>query len=258
MKKLIYLISVTLLLLQSCSSGDSSSGADNSTPSNNVLLKSVTSSKGSISNYIYNGSKLDKIADDSGVNYTQVTYTGDLITKTENYNNNKLSDETIYLYNDTKLVQVISYGHHSTDLKLDASAFYTYNSNGTVSVSSYLMDSNGKEERSHILFYDSARKMNRIEVDNNADGKSDGYTNLEYDSKNNPLYNIIGVDKMLWIPDYVDSIFYLAHLAKNNLTKTESADNMLINTYDYNSKGYPTSILTRYNSGNEGIAYFYY
>ena len=254
MKKLIYSLGITFLILQSCSSGDNSSGADNSTPSNIVLLKSATSTKGDISNYIYNGSKLDKIVDDSGVNYTQVTYTGDLITKTEEFNNNKLSSKTIYLYNDTKLAQVNHYGYYYTDPKLDASAFYTYNSNGTVSVSSYLIDSNGKEERSHILFYDSARKMNKIEVDNNADGKSDGYTNLEYDSKNNPLYNIIGVDKMLWIPDYVYPIFGIS-IEKNNTTKLQNSNYTNIYTYDYNSKGYPTSVST---TDTVGKTYFYY
>jgi hypothetical protein len=254
MKKLIYLISITLTLLQSCSSGDSSSGADNSTPSNNILLKSATSTQGDISNFIYNGSKLDKIVNDSDANYTQVTYTGDLITKTEEFNNNKLSSKTIYLYNDNKLAQVNHYGYYYTDPKLDASAFYTYNSNGTVSVSSYLIDSNGKKERSHILFYDSDRKMNRIEVDNNADGKSDGYTNLEYDSKNNPLYNIIGVDKMLWIPDYVYPIFGFS-IEKNNTTKLQNSNYTNISTYDYNSKGYPTSVST---TDTVGKTYFYY
>jgi hypothetical protein len=257
MKKLIYLLSIILLLLHSCSSGDSSTGADNSTPSNNILLKSATSTQGDVSNFIYNGSKLDKIVNDSGANYTQVTYTGDLITKTEEFNNNKLSSKTIYLYNDTKLAQVNHYGYYYTDPKLDASAFYTYNSNGTVSVSSYLIDSNGKEESSHILFFDSARKMNKIGIDYNVDGIIDGYTYLEYDSKNNPLYNITGVDKMLWIPDYVYPIFYFS-IEKNNTTKLQNSNYTNISTYDYNSKGYPTSVSTTNTVGNKYLIYFYY
>jgi hypothetical protein len=44
MKKIFYLLSVTLFLLQSCSSGDNSSGADNS--SQGYLIKKIVSDNG--------------------------------------------------------------------------------------------------------------------------------------------------------------------------------------------------------------------
>ena len=102
MKKIIYFLSISFLLLQSCSSDSSNDSATSS-----VLCKTIksTNASGKIyrEEYTYNGNKFSQVSfyknnafDGKAIIY----YKGDLISELNNYNkDNSLSFTITYTYN---------------------------------------------------------------------------------------------------------------------------------------------------------------
>lgn len=79
MKRLIYLLSISFLMFQSCSTNESTNV---SVPYEGVLIKKIVASNGFIQDFTYNGNKLSKIEDNKGA-IQQFTYKGDFISKIE-------------------------------------------------------------------------------------------------------------------------------------------------------------------------------
>jgi hypothetical protein len=217
MKKIFYLLSVTFLILQSCSKDD------NSNNSEAILLKKSESSDDSDPIYfIYNGTKLNyySIGDQSGQIYRkQFTYSGDLITKTEWYENNQPTGEkNIYSYSNNKLSEVKIY---SPGAILEYKENYIYNSDIVdVNITGY----NGNINRNVKMFLDS--NNNIIKTINSNQIKI-----FEFDNKMNPLKNITGFDKL--------KLSESGRNGNNNITKES---NPIINyNLQYNSQNYPVS-----------------
>ena len=117
MKKIIYLFSITFLILQSCSSDNSSDSNSNNNPL--VLVKSMTKSflgsSGQIVqtyNYFYNNAKIDHIdySFNNGSNMIETgkivyTYNENLISKIEGFGSDNVLDfRYTYIYNNSNQV----------------------------------------------------------------------------------------------------------------------------------------------------------
>jgi YD repeat-containing protein len=253
MKKIICLLSLSFLILQSCSSDSSSSS-----PTNNPLLKSETitdASDGSsyTINYTYNGNKLLKATYSDDGSYDKYYYTGDLITKIEFYDDvDFLEQKVTYTYNaDNKLVSYVDLNFNSDDGIRET---YTYNPDGTVTVVTYIGDTVSQTDLNAtrtITFLANGEVVS----DESVSGSSTlTYT---YDTKNNPYKNITGMDK---ISGYADS--ENVGIIHNVLTKVQTSGTFTYTTnfeYTYNANDYPTTV-TDSQSGilSETTAYTYY
>jgi hypothetical protein len=239
MKKIIFLISL-IFVLYSCSTEDSSEDSNNNEV---VLLKKLEQSNDlDIEYYKYNGTKLNyvSIGDESGQIWRlQFTYSGDLITKTEWFENNQPTGEKdVNTYSNNKLSEVRIY---SPGAILEYIENYTYNSDGTVDI--ITEGFNGNSGGFVKIFIDS----------NNNTIKKDylgGYVKLfEFDNKNNPYKNITGLNK----------IFSLGgrSVGNNNITKEIMPYGNKLFNYQYNSQNYPISC-ELLETGQSPVVYTFY
>ncbi|WP_396171227.1 hypothetical protein [Flavobacterium sp.] len=226
MKKIIYLLSITLLILQSCSS-PSSTESSNPTSSQSILIKRIVSTQGGIENFVYDGNKLLKILFDDGTS-SVFTYTGDLITRIEirDATNTFMGEFYTISYLNNKVSQRKSYHNNILVNNQD----YTYNSDGTITiiVMTY-SDLNGNYQGTGIYknYLNSVGNLIKQEYSSGNSGTS---TKLfTYDTKNSPYKNILGYNAII-----DDSI--------NNLTNTNSIGglNQTYN-YQYNDLDFPIS-----------------
>lgn len=238
MKKLIYLLSITFLLLQSCSSDDSSSS--NST---SVLVKKniETSPDGVFTTiFTYNGNKIaDVISSVTGsmARTGRYTYTGDLITKVDVFDyTNTLVGRSFYNYNlDNKLASFVELNYTNDSGRR---ATYTYNSDGTISSSEYEGDLTSQT----TLYETKTIIFNNGEVSSLIEhlGTYSETTYYTYDNKNSPFKNVLGSDKLSY------AVFgTLTSEINHNLIKMDKSigtSNFVSNwQYTYNSNDYPTS-----------------
>ena len=133
MKKLALACSVFLLILSSCSSS-----SDSSSSSTLKLHQQIITDNSGISDtdtFTYNGNKLLRI-DSSDGSYTKAYYTGNLITKFEDYDDtDTLIEQSTYTYNsDSKLESYIYLDFVQDTAEKEV---FTYNANGTISSSYY-------------------------------------------------------------------------------------------------------------------------
>lgn len=238
MKKLIYLLSISFLLLQSCSSSDSPSGADNSYEG--VLLK--RSLGDDVNEYIYeNGNKLSKIV--YGLDgFDKFTYSGNLITKIESVDDKGLIGViTTFSYNsNNKLIETREY----TAQSLESVSQFTYNSDGTVTINSRSRgSSNGVDqwyENINKYYFDKAGNLIKMENEYVT-------TLIYYDNKNWPLKNVAGIHAL-----YQSNNNRIRELR----TSTYGSSNTIW-TYDYNSMNYPISGTRLENGKSTQLSFSY-
>ena len=243
MKKTLYLLSIILILLQSCSSGDSSSDADNS--SQGYLIKKIVSDNGGVENYSYNGNKLLKISYEDETSMV-FTYTGDLITKTEmkDANNNFTGEFQIRSYINGRFVQIKSYYNNILFHKDD----YNYNIDGTrTKTETYYEVINFSDAGSSVTkqYFDTVGNIIK-EQNLNANNTVNGTSNYLYDLKNNPHKNITG-----WIIAEGSGTEKI-----NNLLK-ETSGAIYTYKYEYNDQGYPISRIMTTGTSEYSEQYFY-
>jgi YD repeat-containing protein len=241
MKKLIYLLSISFLLLQSCSSSDSSG----SSISQSVLIKKIVYDNGEVENYSYNGNKLLKISFEDGTSRV-ITYTGDLITKEEirDESNTLTGEFSTMSYLNNRLMQVKFYYNNILFHKDD----YNYNVDGTRTITeTYYKIINFSDARTSVKkqYFDSAENVIK-EEGLNANNTINSTKIYQYDTKNNPHLNITG-----WInvegsgPDKI-----------NNLIK-ETSSTIYTYKYEYNDQGYPISRIMTTGNSTYSEQYFY-
>ncbi|KUJ62209.1 hypothetical protein AR687_09315 [Flavobacteriaceae bacterium CRH] len=232
MKKFLLLFCATALVLTSCSSDDSS---DSETPdagaSDGVFLKKTitTNSEGGkyTTNYTYDGNKLVSVIDNSGDSNEYYTYTGDLITKLEY----KLSDGTVeqlntYAYTDGKLTTFVRI---DPDMDWGNKEVYTHNADGTITVKTYIGDS---KTQTQLNSTGTVKFSNGEVIEITSDVQDDhSYT---YDTKNNPLRNVLGWNKINFIDGEANDVLH------NMLTDKVGSEVWYSYTYTYNADGYPT------------------
>jgi hypothetical protein len=248
MKKILCLFSaLTLVLISSCSSDDSSS----SDSSGIVLLKKTirTDSDGLkiTTNFTYDGNKLVSIVDNSGDGNTYYTYTNDLIIK-EVY---KLPDGTVEQINtyeyDTNKRLVVFVRSEPID-ELGTKHVYIYNADGTISIKDYIGD-----DKSQTVFNGEGKitftngEITSITTDYSPDK---AYT---YDDKNNPMKNVIGLDKIAFEDSDASGIFH------NIVSEKDTESNEVVGTYvfTYNSDNYPVKSIDTEHGEKTTTEYFY-
>jgi len=244
MKKLALACSAFLLMLSSCSSSSDS----NSSSSDDVLVSKTIETyalDGSVvtSDYTYSGKKLVQETDDDGV-ITKFTYTGDLITKVEYFDDLGVlvEKETFSYDSSSKLISYVRLELFNNDGIKDT---FVYNSNGTVTGSRFSGDLSIQDD-----FYGTSI----IYFTNNEVSKIEEYSDVgdlyatrlyTYDTKVNPFKNIIGFDKIQFVDNEALGI-------NHNIVTDDYTDSGLptpyTTTYTYNANNFP---LTAVESGGD-------
>jgi hypothetical protein len=253
MKKLLFLLSASLLFFASCSSGDSNS-------SNPILLRRIVQTNESdgiarTTIFSYDGNKIVSEINDNKYK-TIYTYTGNQITKQEYFEYTKLIFTKIYTYNGDKLV---SFFKTQPNILTGEKRNYIYNADGTVSYNLFIVDNvtkiETKKETGKIFFLNG--NVEKEEIDNYS-----GFLNLitfEYDNKHSPFKNVIGLSLL---------IENSALVSNNNVinerefwqTNGGSYGGTYNYTFNYNSNAYPIEKTKTYALGGQllyTIKYFY-
>lgn len=241
MKRLLCLFSALLLVLSSCSNDDSSRNE------NQVLLKKIISTDEnglkSTTIYNYNGNKIVSYIFDSQESM-YFTYTGDLITKLEF----KLSDGTIEQINSFEYDsngKLVTFKRIEPMDDLGNKEVYNYNADGSISVVQYIGDSKTQTQENAtgtITFLNG--EVNEIISDNFSNSK---YT---YDTKHNPMKNVLGMDKISFTDGEASGILH------NIISKIEGS-NTFTSKITYNADGYPEKSFDNFEDNGTTTEYFY-
>ena len=213
MKKLIYLLSVTFLLLQSCSSGE-----DSSSGSSVILCKKMGPGNFTI-DYVYNGNKIEKTMINDQI-LRKYYYTGNLISKVEDYIDNQLRVISTFTYNNNQLIShlIIDYPDPADPFEpiYAQKTDFTHNSNNTIS---------------YEIYSGTPTEQSKLQTNGTI-------TNYTYDNKNSPFKNVLGVDKIIPYP-FTQCDF---DSKKHNLISKNSSDGSSWSlNYQYNNQDYPIS-----------------
>lgn len=259
MKKLLLLFSALTLVLTSCSSDDDNSSSEDTS----ILPKTISYSypspelgTNSKSTLTYDGNKIVSIIDEDSKSL--FTYDGDLIIKHDVFKidpqgNQSKKREVLYTYENGKLKTRI----YRTDISAEypegnytQKTVYTYTSNNLISYVNFLVDRASKLETKigeGTLTYESGNLVKEQQKVSSVTTTSV----YEYDTKNNPLKNILGFSLLL---------NEISELGNNNVTKiTRSTSDypnpaVFLTTYSYNEKGYPLKH-TSFDGGGKSIEY---
>lgn len=225
MKKILSLFGVLTFMLTSCSSDDSSSDSNietatikptkiiHLTPENSVIY--VTDIK-------YDGNKIVSSTDDDGY-VLKYTYTGDLITKIEQFRSfTALEKTTEYTYLNGKLSTEIE--RKPNQIKYFETK-YTYNPDGTVSYNGKQINS-APGESVTSSGRNTYKDGNLIKNETIYNGEVAHSVSFEYDTKKNPMRNVLAKSSPF-----------------NNEVKMISSDSPILGstvTYTYNNNDFPT------------------
>lgn len=223
MKKLIFIFCAFGLVLHSCSSDDSSDD-DVDPPADTVLLRSTTETyDGEVltTTYSYSGNRLIGSSDNDG--YSEVfIYTGDLLTRIEEYEDGILDFQTELGYDSSNrlITETYSFGASSNEVNT-----FTYNADGTITK---------LEAGINTYIYTYAENGNRIAQEDINGGQNYTFT---YDTNNNPFKNIEQREVFELIGYYSYENNLLDEVNTGNATFADESSF----TYTYNSANYPTS-----------------
>jgi hypothetical protein len=238
-------------MLQACSSEDSSNSNDDSNPSDGLLLKTIGYTNGFSFNFYYDGNKLSKLTTEKASdNYATFTYTGNLISQINYYNNNNsLGIVHNFYYSNDEIVRSTYAESEGLYIQRD----YVYSSGGKVVVTTKSKSPGGTFENSTETYYYSNGNILNIE----SNGEIESYT---YDNKNSPWSNITGFLKIKDQITFGDNILNNTNNILTILNPTRSDSKTPINfIYKYNSQGYPTtSTQTQVGETSDSINYSYY
>jgi hypothetical protein len=260
MKKLLLLFCATGLVLTSCSND----GDDNATsaisdiptipiiptvetvilPKTEKYTSTTHSEDNSTSTYTYDENKIVSLVSDAG-HKTLFTYTGNLITKTEYYEENVLVTTTVFTYENNKLKSYLETpAGNSSKRRKD----YTYNANGTISTATFLISTDQVEtlDSSSIFTLDTNGNVVKVEF-------NDSTNLIEYDTKNNPFKNILGYTQLLDSEAFDQEVNTV-----NNFSKlTEKEGETIVGTHIYENTYDANNFLTKKVSGGETFEYTY-
>ena len=251
MNKILCIISVTFILLQSCSSSDNNS----SSPSLILLKKSiVTNPDGVFTTYhTYDGNKALKA---TTVNFgaSEFIYSGDLITSIKSYDiNNNLTWNTLFYYNSNNEISYFVELNYLSNV--GHRIVYTHNANGSILSKQYTGDLNNQNSLSYICTIYFLNGEVSSEVFSYGSSKTINFT---YDNKNQQNKNVLGFDKLYYA-------IYGPFDAENQHNMMQSVqfnngNQTFLTQYQiqYNSDDYPISKLkTTNNLSDESLQLFY-
>ena len=173
-------------------------------------------------------------------------YTGNLITKSVEINKSNSYKNTLdYIYLDGKLTKITSSENYNIN--------YIHNNDGTISYEKLSKGANNLEVKIHhgILYFQNGNLIKDVQIlDNTGNGiLSKRELSLEYDTKYNPLNNILGFGKLLNYQQLISlnnaTIYYESTSVKRiNDNQIISSVKRVDNNYQYNSNGYPSEIVS--------------
>lgn len=264
MKKIILLFSIAgTILISSCSKSD-----DNDSPPPSILLKSFvqTDADGSVitSNITYNGNKWVKTVNVEGTETSEqrYTYTGDLITKIEEYSGTTggiliPTSTNIYEYNANEQLVVLR-----TILEGDTRRYfrrqYSYNPAGTITAYYYTGNATTQDQllSTTTIIFTNGEVSRTEEASTGFPAVISTYT---YDDKNNPDKNITGVSKIAFMfeddpgigRNLAEKVVSEVGLPLNNITTrfqyTYNGDNYPVTSRETEIRGDASPII-RYNT----------
>lgn len=250
MKKIFSLAAIALFMLTSCSSDDDSSPVDNPGSGAILLKKTIAADQDGnelTTDYAYDGNKLTNVTDSEGFKMN-LFYENDLLVKIEYFENNILNQRDVYTYDaNNRLATVIM-----MDLDEDwaSKMLFTHNSNGTVSIEDYtgdLLEQTTLYGNGMVTYNNS----NIVDYTVTTTGGSEVNRVYTFDSKNNPLKNIVSFDTF--------NLAYQEGGSNNTLSYTNEAyDEASTTEYTYNSDNYPTTSVETDNNGTITTTQYFY
>lgn len=258
MKIKLFFFSAFALLLSSCSSDENSPSQeiDSTLPKTiSYIYPSVYLGTNSKETLTYNGNKIVTIVREDSK--TVFTYNGDVIIKEEVFdieNGKEIKNEEVsYSYENGKLKTRIfreSISAEYPDGYFIEKVVYTHNSNGTVSYINYDVENIKKTETKSAEGTLTYKDGNLIKIEEKS-GSSATILLFEYDSKKNPLKNILGFNLLL---NEIDG-FGNNNIVKTTKTTTEFPNpSVYVTSYIYNDASYPTRH-TSFDGGGKNIEY---
>lgn len=255
--KAIFKIILLLLVITSCSN------SDNDINPNGLLLRKVISDDSDITLLFYNGIRIERMetmSANDGLYETIFYYTGDLITKIEEYDGATLSSVLRYQYDGQgNPISFIDYNYYNNTSE---KVILTYNLDGTLTYNLYkgnLVSQNNISSCQSNATLTNGEITSFNEVDNTYSGSPSNKTyTLTYDNKNTPFKNILGFEKILLIDRY----FWGFGVNHNNV-KEITIDNLTGESYtsmiadiQYNSNNFPINIeyTYKYSYNDTGIS----
>ncbi|WP_395057241.1 hypothetical protein [Flavobacterium sp.] len=257
MKKIILLLSVMTLAFTSCSKNEDEPAIPTVDPNGILLKRSVeTDSNGAnigavfTLNYIYNGNKLVRINDSDG-DYEIITYTGDLITKWEYFISPAVLDLTVnFTYNvNNDLIKAISINHgEATTYPANyvGKTNFTHNSNGSISFQEY----NGNLTAQTTAVSNGTITSGSI-VTNEINPASTVTETCSYDTKNHPLKNVLGYNKIIFNDFFNNS-------SNNFISITNYQGDLEEASYTYNTNNFPITEIYKMNSVTQSTTQYFY
>lgn len=262
MKKFLCLFGALTFVLTSCSNDED----DNSVDVVNGVLPKVLKytdlenpSENAMYLSTYDGNKILSTKDEAG--RTDYTYDGNFIVKEINYDTESIpgkdviSDMTVYSYANGKLVESSYSESYSADFpngKDKKRTVFTHNIDGTVKSEVYNTNyTSGIEIKSdyvEVLTYENGNLVKSVGTISGND--TIFKATYEYDSKNNPLKNILGFSLLIdhsegegsrsSVNNTVKCTALYIIIAETNVYKRELV---------YDANGYPAKITSFKNDG---------
>lgn len=252
MKKILCLFSALTLVLSSCSSDDASSPI----LIKKIIEKDIDGDNFTVS-YTYNGNKISEETGQDGDHTYQITYSydGDLLTSMTEASGGQVDVITTFTYNanilKTVLVDEVDASQHYI-----TKTSYTHNTDGSVSYEKVDVDNGTKAESNKRTGKLTFTEGNLIKEENvYSSGKSTIV--YEYDTKNNPFKNVVGVGLLL-----DNSELGYSKYNKTKQTTTSSYDNSTMiytSTFTYDGNDFPTEAKHfDKNGAAEGTTQYFY
>lgn len=252
MKKILCVLGAITFVFTSCSKDDN----DASDPASPILVKKITTtySDGDLftEEYHYRGNKIVSVTEGDG-SVSKYTYTGDLITKIEYFDETGLlNDISEYGYTDGLMTSYTEKYDKDYNIKTK----YTHNNDGTVSYEQFKVNiDTGLEEKFQQTGRLTYKDGNLIKAERSYD-KFETVEIYEYDTKNSPFKNILGWNLLLDEEPAVKNII-------KKVDTSGSQGNIHIGTniytYKYDVNNYPTEKVTNFSNSTdtETVQYVY-
>ena len=250
MKNLFYLLSISMLIIQGCSSdSDNNVNVNNDLLVKKIVINDVLNNFNGSRNFTYDGNKIKRILDSSNSDNRETiyTYNNDLITSIVcNYYFTGQPPSTIVATleydNSQRLIKVTELRNGSNHEKY----LYSYNNDGSITGNVYIgINLNQLAETSNTIL-NSNNDIIRQSYGNTID-------NYSYDSKNNPFKNILGYKNIHLYQSFIGGGGVYHNVIKRNTNESGNFIDIIFN-YTYNSLNYPLTIA----SNNSTVTFEYY
>ncbi|MHA3787653.1 hypothetical protein ACX0HA_05530 [Flavobacterium hauense] len=230
MKKVLAMAAIALFMMTSCS--DDSSDATNNGNDTVLVKKMIETISGESTTYTltYDGNKLLSLVSDNDT-HTDFTYANDLLVKEESFNGTETYYKLLYQYDSNKkLTSSIEFSLYMDTIYATKNV-YTYNSNGTITVTVYTGDENAQTDLDGTgivtLINGNITKYIFTPTESSAE-----ITTSTFDTKNSPFKNVFAEDVM--------TLAVLEGGNNNILTNNRGDGQSFRYEYIYNDAGYPT------------------